>query len=210
MRSAAPAAPTRRKCAPRCRPRAATRACSAASSRATASPTAAASASTPKAWWFACTRATARAASCTWELNKAAARPRNGFEPPGFFCARRGKLRGMNGTAVGTRKSVRLSATPETIELPIPDSALIVVDMQNGYASRGGYRDLAGKDVGPAQRVVENTKRLLDAGRRAGLTVVYLQNGWDADLKSSGGRSSPNWHKSNPLTLRLARPELRG
>jgi ureidoacrylate peracid hydrolase len=109
-----------------------------------------------------------------------------------------------------TMNRVMLAATPEPIELPIPGTALIVVDMQNGYASRGGYRDLAGKDVGPAQLVVENTKKLLDAARRAGLTVVYLQNGWDAGLKSSGGPGSPNWYKSNPLKLMRERPELAG
>jgi ureidoacrylate peracid hydrolase len=40
--------------------------------------------------------------------------------------------------------------------------------------------------------------------------VVFLQNGWDAELKSAGGPDSPNWHKSNPLKLMRARPELRG
>lgn len=105
---------------------------------------------------------------------------------------------------------VMLAATPEPIELPIPDTALIVVDMQNGYASPGGYRDIAGKDVGPARLVVENTRKLLDAARGAGLTVVYLQNGWDSGLKTSGGSRSPNWYKSNPLKLMRERPELAG
>ena len=107
-------------------------------------------------------------------------------------------------------KNVPLAATPEAIELPIPETALVVVDMQNGYASRGGYRDLAGRDMGPTQRVIDNTKRLVNAARRAGLTLVFLQNGWDAELKSSGGPASPNWHKSNPLKLMRNRPELRG
>jgi len=115
----------------------------------------------------------------------------------------------MTSTA-SPQNRVSLSATPEPVELPIPESALIVVDMQNGYASRGGYRDLMGRDMGPTQRVIDNTKRLLGAARRAGLTVVYLQNGWDAELKSAGGPASPNWHKSNPLKLMRERPELRG
>jgi ureidoacrylate peracid hydrolase len=105
---------------------------------------------------------------------------------------------------------VLLDARPEPLELPVPRSALIVVDMQNGYASRGGYRDLAGKDVAPAQRVVEHTGKLLAAARLAGLTVVFLQNGWDAALKNSGGPGSPNWYKSNPLKLMRERPELAG
>lgn len=110
----------------------------------------------------------------------------------------------------GAHRTVVLPATPEPIELPVELTALIVVDMQNGYASVGGYRDLAGKDVGPAAAVVEKTREVLSAARSAGLTVVYLQNGWDPALMNAGGSGSPNWHKSNPLKLMRERPELRG
>ena len=105
---------------------------------------------------------------------------------------------------------VELSARPEPIELPLAQTALIVVDMQNGYASPGGYRDLVGKDIGPARAVIENTKRVLGDARSAGLTIVYLQNGWDPELATAGGPNSPNWHKSNPLKLMRSRPELAG
>jgi ureidoacrylate peracid hydrolase len=107
-------------------------------------------------------------------------------------------------------RNVRLDARPEPIEFVPARTAVIVVDLQNGYASKGGYRDLTGRDVGPAGEVVANTLRLLDAARAAGLTVVMLKNGWDAELKTSGGETSPNWHKSNPLKTMRARPELRG
>lgn len=105
---------------------------------------------------------------------------------------------------------VRLTARPEAIDLPLAETALIVVDLQNGYAAPGGYRDLAGKDIGPAATVIENAKRLIEHARGSGLAVVYLQNGWDKELKSAGGPRSPNWHKSNPLKLMRARPELAG
>lgn len=110
----------------------------------------------------------------------------------------------------GNAATVIVKATPESIELPVRKTALIVVDMQNGYASKGGYRDIAGKDIGPAKDVVENTKLLLRIARRAGLSVVYLKNGWDAALKTAGGTESPNWYKSNPLKLMRDQPELAG
>ncbi len=110
----------------------------------------------------------------------------------------------------GDAATVIVKATPESVELPPRRTALIVVDMQNGYASKGGYRDIAGKDVGPARGVVENTQLLLRSARRAGLNVVYLKNGWDAALKTSGGTESPNWYKSNPLKLMRERPALAG
>jgi len=110
----------------------------------------------------------------------------------------------------GNVPTVVVKATPESIELPVRKTALIVVDMQNGYASKSGYRDIVGKDVGPAKAVVENTKLLLRSARRSGLSVVYLKNGWDPALTTSGGTGSPNWYKSNPLKLMRERPELAG
>ena len=105
---------------------------------------------------------------------------------------------------------VSIPARPEAVKLPPAHTAVIVVDLQNGYASPGGYRDLNGRDIGPAKKVVQNTLRVLDAARRSGMTVVFLQNGWDEALKDAGGPESPNWHKSNPLKLMRSRPELRG
>jgi ureidoacrylate peracid hydrolase len=101
-------------------------------------------------------------------------------------------------------------ARPEPIELPLAHTALIVVDMQHGYASPGGYRDLAGKDIGPARAVIDNCVKLVDAARKSGVTVVYFQNGWRADLADAGGPGSPNWHKSNPLKLMRERAALQG
>jgi ureidoacrylate peracid hydrolase len=107
-------------------------------------------------------------------------------------------------------QAIRLAARPDALELTPERAALIVVDLQNGYASPGGFRDLAGRDIRPAPRVIANTQRLIAAARTGGLAVVFLQNGWDKELKTAGGPDSPNWHKSNPLALMRARPELRG
>jgi ureidoacrylate peracid hydrolase len=107
-------------------------------------------------------------------------------------------------------RTVRLDARPEPIEFIPNHTAIVVVDLQNGYASPGGYRELIGQDVGPARTAVANALRILDASRAAGMTVIMLQNGWDAELKTAGGPNSPNWHKSNPLKTMRARPELKG
>jgi len=105
---------------------------------------------------------------------------------------------------------VRIEACPEPLDLDLAQTAIVVVDLQNGYASPGGYRALVGQDIGAARSVIENALRLLEAARAAGLTVILLKNGWDAALKTAGGPHSPNWHKSNPLKTMRARPELKG
>jgi len=111
--------------------------------------------------------------------------------------------------AAGARR-VTLPARPESLSIDPRQSALIVVDMQNAYASKGGYLDLAGFDIGGAQAAVEAIATALRAARSAGMTIIYFQNGWDADYVEAGGPASPNYHKSNALKTMRQRPELAG
>ena len=106
--------------------------------------------------------------------------------------------------------SVVLPARPEPIRLDPQSTAVVVIDMQNAYASKGGYVDQAGFDVEPAASVIGNIARVLDTARAAGMPIVFLQNGWDADYAEAGTPGSPNWHKSNALKTMRARPELSG
>ena len=105
---------------------------------------------------------------------------------------------------------VTLPARPEPIRVDADETAILVVDMQNAYASAGGYLDLAGFDVDGAARVIAQSAKVLDAARAAGLPIIYFQNGWDPDYVEAGGPGSPNWHKSNALRTMRARPELHG
>ncbi|WP_295634037.1 pyrimidine utilization protein B [Novosphingobium sp.] len=106
--------------------------------------------------------------------------------------------------------SVTLPARPEPIKVDPASTAVIVVDMQNAYASAGGYVDLAGFDIAGAAGVIRRIGQVLDVARGAGMAVVFLQNGWDTDYVEAGGPGSPNWHKSNALKTMHARPELAG
>lgn len=113
------------------------------------------------------------------------------------------------GDGAGGRR-VTLPARPEALSLDPSHAALIVVDMQNAYASKGGYLDLAGFDIGGAQAAIEAIAVALRAARAAGMTIIYFQNGWDADYVEAGGPASPNYHKSNALKTMRQRPELAG
>ena len=110
----------------------------------------------------------------------------------------------------GAPAPIVLPARPEPLALHATDSALVVVDMQNAYASIGGYVDSAGFDISGAQGTIANIARTIAAARAAGMLVVFLQNGWDAAYVEAGGPGSPNWHKSNALKTMRARPELEG
>ncbi|MFZ5739129.1 isochorismatase family protein [Rhodopseudomonas palustris] len=106
--------------------------------------------------------------------------------------------------------SKQLSARPESVDFAAAATALIVVDMQNGYCSPGGYFSHLGVDLTPTQKVIPAIARLISIARGSGIQVVWLQNGWDPALKEAGGPDSVNQRKGNSLKLMRSRPELAG
>lgn len=61
--------------------------------------------------------------------------------------------------------------------LSVRHAALIVVDVQNDNSAIGGLRDKCGFDISMMrERVIPNTKRVLDAARNRGNFIVYLRN----------------------------------
>ncbi|MEJ4043426.1 pyrimidine utilization protein B [Erwinia sp. SLM-02] len=113
-------------------------------------------------------------------------------------------------TTASTAQAVTLPARPEDIVFPLEQTALIVVDMQNAYATPGGYLDLAGFDVSATRPVIERINIAVNAARQAGIQIIWFQNGWDDNYVEAGGPGSPNWHKSNALKTMRQRPELEG
>ncbi|WP_334174302.1 pyrimidine utilization protein B [Pseudoxanthobacter sp.] len=103
-----------------------------------------------------------------------------------------------------------LPARPEPLRLDPKATAVIVVDMQNAYASKGGYLDLAGFDISGAAATIDRIATVVEAARAAGLPVIFFQNGWDKDYREAGGPGSPNFYKSNALKKMRKSPELAG
>jgi ureidoacrylate peracid hydrolase len=107
-------------------------------------------------------------------------------------------------------RAVDLPAEPGALSVDLDRTALVVVDMQNAFASPGGMLDLSGIDVRPAHDVIANARMVIEAARRSGLPVVYLTIGYPPDLSTAGGIDSPNPQKELALCLMRERPELRG
>ena len=103
-----------------------------------------------------------------------------------------------------------LPAQPEPLSIAPERTAVVLVDMQNAFASPGGMLDLAGIDVGPAAAAVANARLLVDAARATHIPVIYLVMGYAPDQSNAGGEDSPNPRKELALCLMRERPELRG
>src|SRR5437762_8585948 len=87
---------------------------------------------------------------------------------------------------------VTLNAKPEPIAIDPARSAVIVVDMENDFAAKGGMFDRAGVDVSGAQKAIGPTAKVLAAARQAGLKIVYLKMGYRPDLSDLGATDSVN------------------
>ncbi|MGH9746458.1 MAG: cysteine hydrolase family protein [Candidatus Acidiferrales bacterium] len=102
-----------------------------------------------------------------------------------------------------------LDAKPNPLDVDFAKSAIVVVDMQNAFASKGGMLDIAGADITDAPRVVGVIRSVLDAARRRAVAIVHLRMAYKPDLSDSGGPNSPNYHKELAMTLMCSRPGLK-
>ena len=105
---------------------------------------------------------------------------------------------------------VTLQARPAAIEIDPAQTALVIVDMQNAFASKGGMFDLAGFDISGAPAAIEANQRLIHGCRAAGVQLVYLQYVYDAELRDGGGPEPPNYNKELGMVMMRDKPELAG
>jgi nicotinamidase-related amidase len=68
-------------------------------------------------------------------------------------------------------------------------TALLVVDVQNDYCAPGGALEREGGDISMTQAVVPNVIAMVDAARRHGVKVVWIQQTW----LPGGVSDSPAW-----------------
>ena len=85
---------------------------------------------------------------------------------------------------------VTLDAKPEPIAVDPARTAVVVVDMENDFAAKGGMFDRAGADISGAQKAIAPTAKVVAAARQAGLKIIYLKMGYRADLSDLGGPNS--------------------
>jgi len=55
-------------------------------------------------------------------------------------------------------------------------TALLVIDMQNDFATKGGFFDKKKIDISMMEQAIPNQRRLLDAARSSGVFVVFTEN----------------------------------
>ncbi len=84
---------------------------------------------------------------------------------------------------------VMLQAEPKPLELDLKRTAVVVVDMQNAFASKGGMLDLWGFDISGIPQVVKAIQSIVSAARTKGSKVIYIAHRISPDLREVGSIS---------------------
>lgn len=100
-----------------------------------------------------------------------------------------------------------LDAEPEPLEIDRRRTGVVIVDMQNAFLTKGAYFDLRGFDIQPGRAAIEPIRKVSQAARTKGCTVIYLVT--VHHLGDAGtGPESVYWHKEGSLALYREHPEL--
>jgi ureidoacrylate peracid hydrolase len=102
---------------------------------------------------------------------------------------------------------ITIKAEPQPIVVDLARTALLVVDMQNAFAHKGGYFDLVGLDITPIQRIIEPCRKVINAAHATGIRIIYLQMGCSQDLSDRGSPDAPSSVKSRVLSMMKEHPE---
>jgi len=102
---------------------------------------------------------------------------------------------------------ITIQAEPQPILVDLARSVVLVVDMQNAFAHKGGYFDLVGLDITPIRRIIEPCRKIINAAQATGIRIIYLQMGCSLDLSDKGPPDSPSSIKSRVLSMKKEHPE---
>ncbi len=109
--------------------------------------------------------------------------------------------------------AVKVAAEPYEFEFEPAKAALLIIDMQRDFLEPGGFGEMLGNDVSQLRRTIEPNRRLLEAWRAHGLTVIHTREGHRPDLsdlppaKKIRGRSATCIGDSGPMGRILVRGE---
>ena len=104
------------------------------------------------------------------------------------------------------KQCVLLHAEPDPLEIDLKRTAVLVIDMQNVFVSKGGYFDLMGFDISWCATVIDPIAQILETARSRGIRVIHVVHHYSPDLRETGGENSGNWYR-NHLVMYRNHPE---
>ena len=96
---------------------------------------------------------------------------------------------------------IKIAARPSPVDIDQSHCAVIVVDMQNDFGSKGGMFDRAGINIASIAAATKPTAKVLQAARKVGMPVIYLQMQHRADLADMGAPDSVHRQRHGRLAV---------
>jgi nicotinamidase-related amidase len=78
-----------------------------------------------------------------------------------------------------------LSAEPGPIEIELPRTAVVIIDMQRDFLEPGGFGESLGNDVSLLRVAIDPCQALLAAARRSDMLIIHTREGHRADLSDA-------------------------
>jgi len=107
------------------------------------------------------------------------------------------------------KERIKIEAEPESIEIALSKTAILVVDMQNAFVRKGAYFDAVGADISGIEKIIGTCREIINTARERGVRIIYLQMGYSPDLSDKGPPESPYVYKAKVPILLKERPELK-
>lgn len=104
---------------------------------------------------------------------------------------------------------ITVKANPQPVDIILPKTAVLVVDMQNAFLKKGGYFDAVGLDISESEKIIKPCGDIICTARNNRVKILYLQMGYSPDLSDKGPPESPYASKARVPALLEQRPELK-
>jgi nicotinamidase-related amidase len=77
---------------------------------------------------------------------------------------------------------LKYTTKPTEIEFAPEKTALVIVDMQNDFCSKGGMADIMGADYNRLRSPTTPIKKVAEAARKSGIKIIYICCGFRPDM----------------------------
>jgi ureidoacrylate peracid hydrolase len=103
---------------------------------------------------------------------------------------------------------IMLEAVPQSLQIDLQRTSVVVIDMQNAFASKGGMIDLMGLDISENIKAIKVIKKIIIASRKRRINIIYVVHYYSPDLRETGGPNSGYWYNVHVRGIR-EKPEWR-
>ncbi len=104
--------------------------------------------------------------------------------------------------------TVILKAEATHLEIDLTRTAIMVIDMQNTFITKGGMFDIKGENTELHRKIIEPTNSIIQVARTRGCKIVFTRQIFSPDLRETGGPESVHWNRVYPSYKN--RPEYKG